>query len=70
MGKEIHEPLTLEVMKSALNSIALVQSIRCHPNRHLFERDWLTKADEVIGYWSSCGTAEKLRRAIAAHEAE
>ena len=73
-----------EVMQQALEALAPAQAaldalqyIRCHPKRHDLDREWLTKADQIINYWEDVRAAQKviqaqqaLRTALEQQQAE
>jgi hypothetical protein len=43
------KPVPLEVQARA--ALALLKEIRYHAERHALPRDWLSKADHVLGTW-------------------
>jgi len=57
-------PDVLPLLTAALDAVELLHYIRCHPKRHDLDRDWLTKADRVIGYWDATNTKTLIRNAI------
>lgn len=69
------EPVTLTddqrveldyLLERALQAVDLLHYIRCHPKRHDLEREWLNKADTVIGYWDAQNTKMRTNAMIAA----
>ena len=55
----------LPLLRKALEAVELLDEIRCHPRRHDLDRDWLTRADAVIGYWNPPRTKVAVRDVIA-----
>jgi hypothetical protein len=53
----------LEALHPAQAALNLLQSIRCHPRRHDLEREWLSEADKVIGYWDDIRAVSKIESA-------
>jgi hypothetical protein len=53
----------LEALHPAHEALKLLQHIRCHPKRHDLERDWLSAADKVIGYWDDVRAVQKIEAA-------
>jgi hypothetical protein len=50
-----------QLIEKAIEAVELLGKIRCSARRHDLDREWLTAADKVIGYWDETRTKDRLR---------